>query len=85
MRWRAIVVAVARRPHLWPTAAGQIIRLAAPGWWRRAPFLPRPAPDYLRFRMITQYGDAEHQPEAVDVVSYLDWVRITRRNSVVHG
>jgi hypothetical protein len=82
---RAIAGALARRPHLWPTAAGQVLRLAAPGWWRRAPFLPLPTPEYLRFRMVTQYGDADHQPEPSDVVSYLEWCRFAHRNSLVHG
>ena len=36
-------------------------RLARPGWWRRPPFLPLPAPDYLRFRMETAYGGAGDQ------------------------
>ena len=33
-----------------------------PGVVAAAPFLPLPAPDYLRFRMLTQYGDAAHRP-----------------------
>lgn len=50
-------------------------RMAAPGWYRRAPLLPVPGGDYLRFRLITQYGDADHRPEAADVVNYLAWCR----------
>ena len=46
----------ARHPSLWATAVRQALRLAAPGWWRRRPFLPLPAPDYLRFRLQTAYG-----------------------------
>ncbi len=62
-------------PSLWPTAVRQVKRLAAPGWWRRWPFLPLPSSEYLEFRMITQYGDAAHRPEVADVVNYLRWCR----------
>ena len=67
--------AVVRHPSLWPTAVVQVFRLAPRGWWRRRPYLPVPDPDYLRFRLQTQYGDAEHAPEPGDVVAYLKWCR----------
>jgi len=57
------------------TAVRQLRRTAAPGWWRRWPFVPLPAPEYLAFRMVTQYGDARHRPEPRDVVNYLSWCR----------
>ncbi|CAN5485291.1 hypothetical protein BH20ACT2_BH20ACT2_04020 [soil metagenome] len=72
---RAAAAAVARHPSLWPTAAVQILRLAAPGWWRHRPFLPLPDPAYLRFRLQTAYGDATRPPEPRDVVTYLHWCR----------
>ena len=68
------VAAVARHPVLWPTALRQVRVLAAPGWWRRPPFLPLPAPAYLRFRLQTAYGD-DRDPEPGDVVTYLHWCR----------
>ena len=75
------VVAVGRRPSLWATTVRQVAVLAAPGWWRRAPFLPRPAPEYLRFRLQTAYGGAGQGPiEPDDLVSYLEWCRATRRH-----
>ena len=49
-------------------------RLARPRWWRRPPFLPLPDPDYLRFRLETQYG-AAGRPEPDDLVAYLEWCR----------
>jgi hypothetical protein len=67
--------AVALRPRLWPVAAAQTWRLARPGWWRRWPPVPRPDPDYLRFRLQTAYGDGGAEPPAADVVAYLDWCR----------
>ena len=71
--------AVLARPRLWPTAVAQVARLAAPGWWRRRPFLPLPAPEYVRFRLQTMYGDAAHEPVPSDLVTYLEWCRRFRR------
>ncbi|HMG44424.1 MAG TPA: hypothetical protein VK611_24030 [Acidimicrobiales bacterium] len=75
------VLAVARRPGLWPTGIRQVARLAAPGWWRRRPFLPLPAPEYLRFRLQTAYGGDGTGPIAPgDLVTYLTWCRSAERS-----
>jgi len=34
-----------------------------------------PDPAYLRFRLQTQYGDAEREPDPSDVLAYLHWCR----------
>jgi hypothetical protein len=68
-------VAVVRHPSLWWTGLVQVRRLAPRGWWRRPPFLPVPDKAYLRFRLQTMYGDAEHPPEPADVLTYLRWCR----------
>jgi hypothetical protein len=73
--WLRVAVALLARPELWPTAWRQMRRLAAPGWWRRPPFLPVPDGGYLRFRLVTEYGDGEHRPEPADVINYLTWCR----------
>ena len=73
--WRHAALAVAARPALWPIAVVQVMRLAAPGWWRRWPPLPEPDPAYLRFRLQTQYGDADRDPVPADVITYLEWCR----------
>jgi hypothetical protein len=73
--WLRVVSAVAARPSLWPTAARQLRRTAAPGWHRRPPFLPLPSRDYLAFRLVTQYGDVHHRPDPHDVLNYLLWCR----------
>ncbi len=76
---RAAVLAVARHPSLWVTGVRQARVLAAPGWWRRRPFLPLPAPDYLRFRLQTAYGGTgEGAPDPDDLVTYLRWIRDLR-------
>jgi hypothetical protein len=70
------VAAVARHPSLWTTAVRQAAVLAEPGWWRRRPFLPLPAPDYLRFRLQAAYGGAgDREPLPEDLVTYLWWCR----------
>jgi len=70
-----VAAAVARRPRLWATAARQWRRTTPRGWWQQRPFLPVPRGEYLRFRMVTQYGSADHRIEAVDVLNYLAWCR----------
>lgn len=75
MRWARVVLAVVVRPGLWPAAARQAFRLAAPGWWRRWPPAPTPDPEWLAFRLRTAYGDPGHIPEPHDVVMWLEWCR----------
>lgn len=74
----SIFIAVLCRPNLWGTALTQLIRLIPRRWWSRAPFLPVPTREYLRFRAITQYGDATHSIKVVDVLSYLNWLKDLR-------
>ncbi len=70
--------AVFRRPDLWWTALGALIRLAPPGWWHHRPPLPVPDRRLWAFRMVTAYGRSDAEPDARDVVSYLEWCRDTR-------
>jgi hypothetical protein len=81
--WAGVAVAVARAPGLWPTVVRQARRVAPPGWWRRAPFLPVPSGEYLRFRSVTQYGDPSHRLAPDDVLDYLRWCR--RWDRLVNG
>jgi hypothetical protein len=78
--WWRVAAAVAARPALWGVAVGQVVRLARPGWWRRWPPVPAPDPAYLRFRLQTQYGDPDREPEPADVLAYLRWCREYRRS-----
>jgi hypothetical protein len=66
------------RPRLWATGVTQVFALAERGWWRHRPFLPVPDREYLRFRLQTQYGDPDREPEPSDLVSYLEWCRSYR-------
>lgn len=74
---RQLVVPVLARPRLWRSALGALRRLAVPGWWCRAPYLPLPDARWWEFRMVTAYGRTDAQPAAEDVVSYLEWCRTT--------
>jgi hypothetical protein len=72
----SVIWALARRPGLWLVALATMGRLARPGWWRRWPLLPLPAPGYLHFRMVTAYGgDGGDRLVPADVVAYLEWCR----------
>ncbi|MBI2708311.1 MAG: hypothetical protein HYX34_01250 [Actinobacteria bacterium] len=71
--WGRAVAAVARRPRLWRAGLRQARRLAPTGWWRRPPYLPLPAPEWVAFRLETMYGDADHPIEPGDVVAWLRW------------
>jgi hypothetical protein len=75
MRWWPAVSAVLRRPRLWPAGARAYVTHVPDRWYRRAPFLPVPDRDWLRFRLQTQYGDPQHAPDPDDVVTWLQWSR----------
>ena len=77
--------AVVVRPALWGTALRQLRALAAPGWVRRRPHLPLPPAPYLRFRLVTAYGDPDAAPAPADVVAYLSWCRDEHRRSAPSG
>ncbi|MEN8112949.1 MAG: hypothetical protein ABFS21_01065 [Actinomycetota bacterium] len=69
----ALALALAKRPRLWSTAVGAAFAFAPSDWWRRAPFLPIPDADLLRWRVTTAYGDDETTIAPSDVVAYLEW------------
>jgi hypothetical protein len=70
-----VIRAVLPRPRLWVPAARILARTARRDWWRRPPFLPLPSADYVRFRMLTNYGEADAAPTSDDIVHYLSWCR----------
>lgn len=82
-RWTRVVgaarigVALVARPNLWAAAWSVVRSHSTKGWWRRGPFVPRPARAYLAFRVETQYGDQRSLTSAdpEDVMKYLVWVK----------
>jgi len=71
----AVVKAVGPRPRLWLTTVRVAGRTARAEWWRKPPFVPLPTADYVRFRMLTNYGDPAAVPTTADIVHYLAWCR----------
>ncbi len=80
-RWPALVTRLALLALVNPRLAFDLLRLAwsfrARDWYRRAPFLPVPPADYLRWRMFTAYGDERAVPPLEDVVRFARWRRET--------
>jgi hypothetical protein len=78
MSWSRLALTLALRAAIRPGLAADLLRVAwrfrARGWYRRAPFLPLPPPEYVRWRMYTAYGDEGSVPPAEDVVRYARWV-----------
>ncbi|HJP16120.1 MAG TPA: hypothetical protein QF762_04050 [Acidimicrobiales bacterium] len=71
----SVIRLLALRPGLWPTAFSQWFRLAESRWWKRPPFFPTPNQDLFEFRIKTQYGTLETKIEALDVLTWLIWVK----------
>ncbi|MDQ1466876.1 MAG: hypothetical protein QOH10_1291 [Actinomycetota bacterium] len=72
------VLRVVLTPSLWGTALRQLSATSPRGWWRRAPFAPRPDAAYIRFRIETAYGP-DARPGRDDLVAYLRWCKGSAR------
>jgi hypothetical protein len=77
MTWARLTATLLLRALARPALAAALLRVAwrfrARDWWRRPPFLPLPAHDYVRWRMYTAYGQYDAIPPAEDVVRYALW------------
>lgn len=77
MGWTRLTLALAgralRRPRLAMDLLRVVWRFRHLHWYRRFPFVPLPARDYIRWRMLTAYGDADAVPPADDVERYVRW------------
>ena len=76
--WLRLAAVLTLRALVRPPLARDLLRVAwrfrARDWYRRAPFLPLPPREYIRWRMYTAYGDEEAVPPAKDVERYARWV-----------
>ena len=76
--WSRLALTLAARAAVRPALAVDLLRVAwrfrSRDWYREAPFLPLPPPEYVRWRMHTAYGDYDAVPPADDVVRYARWV-----------
>lgn len=82
MSWTRLTLALALRTIRHPTLAADLVRVVwrfrSRDWYRRAPFLPVPPRDYVRWRMHTAYGDYDAVPPPDDVERYARWVGDSR-------
>lgn len=75
----AFLRAAVRRPGLGLEAVRTALAVAAPGWARRFPFLPRPAASYLDWRLTTAYGRPDAAPSPEETAEFLSWRRKMRK------
>lgn len=77
MSWTRLLPELAmrslRKPSLITALLTVAWRFRRRSWYRRPPFLPLPARDYIRWRMHTAYGDSNAVPPASDVERYALW------------
>jgi hypothetical protein len=75
--WVKLMVALAAKGVSNPRTAAALLgvawRFRRRGWLTRFPFLPLPDMKYVRWRMLTAYGDESAVPPAGDVVRYARW------------
>jgi hypothetical protein len=77
--WSGLLFRLTGRALINPRLALDLLRAAwafrRRNWWAKAPFLPLPDRDYLRWRMYTAYGREDAVPPANDVVGFARWRR----------
>lgn len=77
MGWTRLFARLALRAMQRPATGIALVRVAwrfrRRGWWRRLPFLPLPATEYVKWRMHTAYGDSDTIPPAGDIERYALW------------
>ena len=81
--WGALYLRLLLRAAVNPRLALDLLRLAwsfrAHDWYRHPPFMPLPPAEYLRWRMLTAYGDEDAVPPLEDVVRFARWRREVMR------
>jgi len=67
------ILAVLRRPDLWGESVRSLLAVAPRGWWRQRPFVPRPDPGYMSWRLATAHGDPGSIFSPEELIAYLEW------------
>ena len=79
--WSGLVARLSIRALVSPRLALDLVRVGwscrARDWYRRPPFLPLPPREYMRWRMLTAYGDEDAVPPLHDVIRFARWRRET--------
>ena len=77
--WPSLALALSLRAAVNPRVALDLVSLAwsmrRRDWYARAPFLPVPPAEYIRWRMYTAYGDESAVPPLKDVLRFARWRR----------
>ena len=77
--WTSLTLTLTARAALDPRVAWDLLTMAwamrRRGWQHTPPFLPVPPPEYVRWRMLTAYGDEHAVPPARDVLRFARWRR----------
>lgn len=77
MAWLRLTLTLIGRGLVNPRDGAALLRMGwrfrRRHWWRRAPFLPLPATDYVKWRLHTAYGDEGTVPPASDIVRLARW------------
>ena len=77
--WTSLSFALFARAIINPRVAWDLVALAwsmrRRRWHREPPFLPLPPPEYVRWRMLTAYGDEDAVPPVEDVIRLARWRR----------
>jgi hypothetical protein len=75
--WFRLALTLAARGIVHPPTGIDLVRVAwrfrRRRWWARPPWMPVPARDYVRWRMVTAYGNADAVPRADEIVRYARW------------
>lgn len=78
MGWPNLALRLALRSLQRPSTGVALLRVAwrfrRRAWYRRFPFLPLPAREYVRWRIHTAYGDSDGMvPTADEMIRYARW------------
>jgi hypothetical protein len=77
MSWPRLTLSLIWRSVLNPAIGVSLARVGwrfrRRDWYKRFPYMPVPARDYVRWRMHTAYGRDDAVPPADDVVRYARW------------
>ena len=77
--WTSLALSLTAHAVVNPRVAADLLTMAwafrRRDWYRRAPFLPVPPAEYIRWRMHTAYGDEHAVPPLKDVLRFARWRR----------
>lgn len=77
MSWSRLTVSLIGRSLRNPAVGVSLVRVGwrfrRRDWYKRFPFLPLPAREYVQWRMHTAYGSDDAVPPANDVIRYARW------------